>query len=142
MQATKNLSLGAGTMQFGLYLVRKDIIDTNQFVEALRQQLASRPQLGTLAIESGKLTVKQVFQILREQNARPEELFGELAVEAGFITEEELAGLIYVQSLRVQKMVDILVEQGHLMANVADEHRAAYRKENQRTEKLQPVEAG
>ena len=99
------------------------------------------PQLGTLAIESGKLTVKQVFQVLREQNARPEELFGELAVEAGFLSEEELAGQIYLQSLRVQTLVDILVEQGHLPADVADEHLASYRKENQQAENLEPVEA-
>jgi len=51
-------------MQFGLYLVKHGMITASQFAQALEAQLASRPQIGALAIETGKLTVKQVFGIL------------------------------------------------------------------------------
>ena len=114
-------------MQFGLYMVRNGMLDCEQFVHALEQQLASRPQLGSLAIETGKLSVKQVFQILRLQCDAPGELFGELAVKLGFITEEELAGLIFLQSVRQQPMSEIIIENGVASESEVQESLANYR---------------
>ena len=114
-------------MQFGLYMVRNGMLDCEQFVHALEQQLASRPQLGSLAIETGKLSVKQVFQILRLQCDAPGELFGELAVNLGFITEEELAGLIFLQSVRQQPMSEIIIENGVASESEVQESLTNYR---------------
>ena len=75
-------------MHFGLYLVKNNVIDSDLFVTALEQQLASRPLLGSLAIETHKLSVKQVFQVLRAQFDTPGELFGEIAINLGFLTKE------------------------------------------------------
>lgn len=99
-------------MHFGIHLVRNNIIDSDDFVDAVEQQIQSRPQLGGLAIETGKLTVKQVFQILRAQCDAPEELFGELAISFGFITEEELTSLIFLQSVRQKPIAEIIVGNG------------------------------
>ncbi len=114
-------------MQFGLYMVQQGMIECTEFVQALELQIASRPQLGSLAIETGKLSVKQVFHILRVQCDTPGLLFGELAVEQGFITEEELAGLIFLQSVRQQPMTEILVEQKMITESEIQEILTQYR---------------
>ena len=60
-------------------LVRRGLITAEQFVQAVEWQLAQRPLLGRLALESGKLSMKQVFAELEAQtdNDKP---FGETAV--------------------------------------------------------------
>jgi len=98
-------------MHFGLYLVKNSVIDSDLFVVALEQQLASRPLLGSLAIETHKLSVKQVFEVLRTQFDTPGELFGQIAIKLGFLTDEELSSLIYLQSTRQKPIADILVDE-------------------------------
>ena len=114
-------------MQFGLFMVQNDMLECEQFVQALEQQLASRPQIGSLAIETGKLSVKQVFQILRLQCDTPGALFGELAVKLGFITEEELAGLIFLQSVRQKPMTEIMIANGFVSEDEVQEGLTKYR---------------
>ena len=114
-------------MQFGLYLVKHGMITANQFVKALEAQLASRPQIGALAIESGKLSVKQIFSILRKQADMPQEMFGELAVQSGAMTEDELILLLYQQSVRTKSMPLILGELGFAATDDIETHFAEYR---------------
>ena len=115
-------------MQFGLYLVRKGAIAPEQFVEALETQLASRPPLGALAIEYQKLSVSQVFGILREQAEDVDSKFGELALESRLLSENELASLLYYQSVRVKPMVEIIIEKGFLNDEAAHELWRTYRR--------------
>jgi len=126
-------------MQFGLYLVNHGLITANQFVQALEAQLASRPLLGSLAIETGKLSVKQVFSILRSQADMPQKLFGELAVQHGFLAEDDLSGLLYQQSQRGNSMALILVELGFAEANDIDEQLAEYHFTCGARAKMEPV---
>lgn len=114
-------------MHFGLYLVKYGAISAEQFVTALERQLASRPQLGALAIELDMLSVREVFQVLRAQADNPQELFGELAVEAEMLTTDELASLLYCQSVRSQPMAEVVVELGFATPDVAQTHLSEYR---------------
>ncbi len=118
-------------MHFGLYLVKQGAITCEQFVDALERQLESRTQLGALAIEKEILSVKQVFHILRFQADMPEELFGEIAVQEKLLTEEELSNLIYLQSVRVRPMAEIVVESGFVTPYDLQKHYLEYRRENQ-----------
>ena len=120
-------------MHFGLYLVKNNIIDSDEFVDALEQQIRSRPQLGGLAIETGKLSVKQVFDVLRAQCDAPAELFGELAVGYGYLTEDELTGLLFLQSVREKTMAEILVEKSLLTEQEVLEHLDAVRRQKQQS---------
>ena len=97
-------------MHFGLYLVKSQVIDCEQFVTALELQLASRLQLGGLALETGKMTVKQVFKVLRLQCGTPAGLFGEIAVDQGFLNESDLSSLLVMQSVRQRSMAEIVIE--------------------------------
>ena len=126
-------------MQFGLYLVNQGMITANQFVKALETQLATRPLIGSLAIETGKLTVKQVFSILRTQADMPDQMFGELAVQNGLMTEDDLSGLLYQQTIRGKSMALILVELGFASAEDIDGHLSEYRLANGAGAKMEPV---
>ena len=128
-------------MHFGLYLVKKGRITANQFVEALEAQLASRPQLGALAIETGKLSVRQVFHVLRMQADRPEEMFGVLAQEAGFLREDDLAALLDCQTRRVLPLIQVIVNLGFCTAYEAEELFSGYRSSTNAASRTQTVAA-
>ncbi len=120
-------ALKGQAMHFGLYLVKHGVITSTQFIEALERQILSRPQLGALALEQGKLSVKEIFQVLQAQADDPRKLFGEIAVKAGMLSEDDLESLLYRQSIRTLPMSKIIVELGFVTADVAEECLVEYR---------------
>ncbi|NOY28603.1 MAG: hypothetical protein GXP28_00070 [Planctomycetes bacterium] len=128
-------------MKFGLYLVEHGMITTDQFVKALEVQLASRPLIGALAIETGKLSVKQVFSILRTQADMPHEMFGALAIQAGFLTKIDLDALLYEQSVRGTPMPQILGELEFAEAGDLEEQFAEFSFACGGADKKEPVPA-
>jgi hypothetical protein len=114
-------------MQFGMYLVENGVITCEEFFEALKLQLKSRPQLGALAIEKRKLNVRQVFGVLRSQCDSPDDMFGELAVKLGYLTADDLAQLLHEQSVRVRPFSEILIEADILPAATVERHYREYR---------------
>lgn len=115
-------------MQFGVYLVENDVISSDEFFEAVKLQLRTRPQIGALAIEMQKLNVRQVFSLLNEQCDAPGELFGELAIKAGYLTAEELSQLVQEQTRRAVPLHELLVEVGILTPEDADRHYRDFRR--------------
>ena len=96
-------------MKFGIYLVKRGLIDPDTLVKAIEIQLAQRPLLGTLAVETGKISMRNVFEILGEQ-ADKQVPFGDIAVEKQFLSRKELAELILIQLEKTPSLVDILVD--------------------------------
>ena len=115
-------------MNFGIYLVQKQVITADQFVDALAQQLAEVVPLGQLAIAEGMLSMKDVFAIMRSQSDVPLYRFGEAAVNLGFISENQLAQLLMVQSERKRPISEILVEHEVLSKTDVIEELAAFRR--------------
>jgi len=128
-------------MKFGLYLVEHGVITTDQFVEALKIQLASRPLIGALAIETGILSVKQVFSILRTQADMPHEMFGKLAIQAGFMTKDELMGLLFQQSVQEKPMPQVLTELKLVEAGDIEEQLAEFSNACGGADRREPVTA-
>jgi hypothetical protein len=114
-------------MLFGIYLVENGVLSCEDFYEALKLQLRSRPQLGGLAIEMRKLSARDVFAVLRRQCESPADMFGELAVKLGYLTPDDLGHLIHEQSVRLKPFQEILVEAGMLSAEVVAQHAREYR---------------
>jgi hypothetical protein len=115
-------------MQFGMYLVENGVITCEEFFEALKLQLKTRPQLGALAIEKRMLNVRQVFGVLRSQCDSPDDMFGEMAVKLGYLTPEELALLLHEQAVRVRPFSEIVVEANILPAETVERHYRDYRR--------------
>jgi hypothetical protein len=97
-------------MLFGKYLVEREIINADEFYQAFKAQLASRPQLGTLAVQRRRLTMHQVFAVLEAQCDRPSELFGDLAIQLGFISSDDVAQLLREQSDLMKPFKDVLID--------------------------------
>ncbi|MCA9217759.1 MAG: hypothetical protein KDB27_32040 [Planctomycetales bacterium] len=114
-------------MWFACYLHKKGIITGDQFAEAVREQLSRRPLLGAIAIQSGKLSVKQVMRVFTVQADDLEKAFGELAIELGFLTEEDLAQLLLEQANSAPQLSEILVETGALTREQMLDELAQYR---------------
>jgi len=121
-------------MQFGMYLVENGVITCEDFYEALKLQLGTRPQLGALAIEKRKLTMRQVLSVLQAQSDTPDEKFGELALKRGYLTEADLAWLLHEQSVRVKPFGELLVDMGVMSADEMERHYREYRQALEPTE--------
>jgi len=116
-------------MKFGIYLVRNGLIDADQLVDALEEQELALAPLGQIAIESGKLSVREVFRVLREQIEEPRERFGETAVQFGMLKPSDVAELMMIQMARRTPLEDILLRQGVLTHDRIYEALIAYRTE-------------
>ena len=114
-------------MQFGIYLVRRGLITPSEFVDVVERQLASRPPLGALAIETHKLSMHQLFEVLEAQADAPRPI-GALAVELGFLQPGDVAYLLGLQSERSISIQDLVVEMGFLDADEVDRERQRYQR--------------
>jgi hypothetical protein len=121
-------------MQFGVYLVDNDLITPDEFFEAVKLQLRTRPQLGALAIEYRKLNVRQVFALLRRQCDSPTDMFGDLAIQSGYLTAAEVEALVEEQLRRVRPVRELLIEMGIFTTNEADQYYAEFRRSMQKAE--------
>jgi hypothetical protein len=115
-------------MQFAMYLVDNGVLSCEEYYEASKLQQHSRPQLGALAIEARRLTVKQVFAVLSLQCDEPNTRFGELAVRLGYLTDDDISHLLAEQERRATPLLDVLVENDFLSAELAEQHYAEYRR--------------
>lgn len=111
-------------------LVRHGVITAEQFVQAVEWQLAHRPRLGRLALETGKLSMKQVFAVLEAQtdNSKP---FGETAVDLGFLKRRQVNTLLKQQAERTPPLAQCLIEIGAVRPEVLEQ--AGYRLRHEQT---------
>ncbi|MHC2069897.1 hypothetical protein ACYFX5_20685 [Bremerella sp. T1] len=100
-------------MHFALYLLRKELITGPQFIQAVSRQLETRPQIGSLAIETRRLSMRQVFQILSLQSVTNES-FGQLAVQIGVLSDIDIRDLLSLQVERTTPLAQVLVDIGAL----------------------------
>lgn len=116
-------------MKFGLHLVRKGWIASDQLVSALERQNALTVPIGQLAVEEGLLTIQDVFEILHRQADTPLVEFGQVAIELDMLSAGELAILVARQSELKPSLAEILVEQGVLSRLQAAERLREFRNE-------------
>ena len=119
-------------MQFGIYLCRNGIITADQLVTAMEMQDEQMVPLGVIAMEEGKLSVRDVFSILRVQSDLPNDRFGDIAIDLGLMTKRDLAELLMLQSNRRAKIGDCLTSLGFLSQEQLDKALAAYRRDRER----------
>lgn len=101
-------------------------MSSDQLVDAIEEQCRTRTPIGRLAVESGKLSLAQVSQILQVQ-ADTRKPFGRVAVELGYLDDSELAELLMLQSDRDRPISEILVQQGAITRERLEAERAFFR---------------
>ena len=120
------------TQFFGNYLLEKDIITTEQLLDALQEQSKVHLKLGTLAIHEGYMTAGEVDNIIIMQTHQDKK-FGELAIEEGYLTEEQVGKLLKKQGDSYLLFVQALVERGLLTLEDIQNHLNHYKKSERYT---------
>jgi hypothetical protein len=113
-------------MQFGIHLVRAGALTAEDFVDVLERQCRARPTLGELAIQTRKLSMREVFAILSAQ-AGSHKQFGEIAVQQGYLTRTELTDLLALQTERSRPLFEIVREMGLLDHETLQRHLQEFR---------------
>lgn len=98
---------------FGNYLLSKNVVTTEQLIQAMQKKSSTRLKLGTLAIHAGYMTAKEVDRIIIQQTHR-DCRFGELAIDEGYLTEFQVTELLKQQQPDFLLLGQALVEDGIL----------------------------
>jgi len=103
------------------------LISADEFVQAVEVQIRQRPPLGALAMETRKLSMRQVFDVLSGQ-AGAQKPFGRVAVEMNYLTESELMELLGWQSERCPSLAEVIVDEGILDQATVNRELQRYRR--------------
>lgn len=114
---------------FGKYLVEKEIISNEDYKTAIKEQLAVRVKLGTIAIAEGLLSEDEVESINKLQ-MQFDKRFGDIAVEKGFLSPSQIDSLLEKQGNPYMQFIQALMESSKLTATVLDKTLVAFQKEN------------
>ena len=114
---------------FGKYLVEKEIISNEDYKTAIKEQLAVRVKLGTIAIAEGLLSEDEVESINKLQ-MQFDKRFGDIAVEKGYLSPSQIDSLLEKQGNPYMQFIQALMECSKLTAAVLDRTLAAFQKEN------------
>ncbi len=123
------------SLSFCIHLVRTGTISPDQLIDALEEQLISRPQLGQLALQSEQLSLSQLFEVLNAQRFEQKQ-FGEIAIEKGFLSKSQLAILLLQQSKAEAPLSEVLVSQGAISPEQHTDLNEQWKRENRRRETI------
>ena len=136
------------SLKFGVYLVEQRIISPEQFCGLIKIQQESVRTLAKISLQRNMLTIRQVANILDDQEANTKgtpKPFHQLAVEKNYLSTSEAELLLKAQENSGVSINDLLVECGLLtesQSRVLYSHfqRTAF-KTTQKTEKGDSVKA-
>ena len=118
------------TQFFGNYLLEKNVITTEQLLDALKEQSKVHLKLGTLAIHEGYMTAGEVDNIVIMQTHQDKK-FGELAIEQGYLTPGQVDALLEVQKPDYLLLGQVLIEKGILSNTQFENIMVQYQSENE-----------
>jgi hypothetical protein len=100
-------------MQFGDYLVSRNLVTPEQLDQALEYQRVYNRPLGKFACELGYISRRDNIRILLEQ-IKTNKPYGEIAMEKGLLTRQQLDEVLAAQSHHSIMIGKILVQKGVL----------------------------
>lgn len=119
-------------MNFGMFLYRQGVISAEQLVEVIAMQSDRTQPVGVVAMDAGKLGVRDVLSVLRVQSDLPNDRFGDIAIDLGLLSHADLAELLLMQSNSMPTIEQCLEELDILPGELLAEELAAYRRERER----------
>ncbi len=114
---------------FGNYLLGKQLVSPEHLSEVLQTMEATRPQLGTLAINAGFMTAAQVEKAHGEQQ-RVDKRIGDVMIDMGYLSKEQVESLLAAQPAGHLVLGQALVDNGYMTASQLEQALNAYKTEN------------
>ncbi len=118
---------------FGKYLVKKGIINEEDYQLIIREQMHVRVRLGTIAVVEGLLTEEQVEEINREQQQQ-DKRFGDIAVSKELLTDDQVHDLLKKQGNVYMQFVQLLTDMTDMTTEDVEDYLEDFRKESGFTE--------
>jgi len=113
------------TQFFGNYLIDKNIINSQQLLEALRYKNAHAQKLGDLAITVGYMTAEEAEEVHVLQT-KSDKKFAEIAVQIGYLTVQQADELINAQNTGYLLLGNSLIALGFCSQDVISKAIADY----------------
>ena len=104
------------SLKFGIYLVEQRIISPEQFCGLVKIQQEAGASIATVAIRKNILTIKQVANILDQQELTPSKSFVQIAIESDYLDRDDAEGLILEQQ-NTSPTIKKLVQECGLLTN-------------------------
>lgn len=115
---------------FGSYLLRKNVITTEQLLHAINSSSQAHIKLGTLAIHNGYMVSAEVDEVCYLQT-REDKRFGEIAVERGYLTTEQVKEMLSSQIPDYLLLGQCLVDEGAMTTNDLEHYILDYESESE-----------
>lgn len=96
---------------FGNYLLSRNIVTSEQLIQAMQKKSSTQIRLGTLAIHAGYMTASEVDRVVILQTHQ-DKRFGEICVSEGYLTESQVTELLQKQKPDFLLLGQALVEDG------------------------------
>lgn len=116
------------TQFFGNYLLQKDIITSQQLMQALQHKNSTGSKLGSLAVNAGYMTEAEVEDVHNMQT-RYDKRFAEIAIHMGYLTSQQAEELLNTQKLGYVMLGNSIITLGFASETDIQEAVAAYESE-------------
>ena len=117
-------------MFFGDYLLRQNLIDQEDLIEALTLQLSSTPPLLKVLRDSRSLETAQLLDVVKIQVESGQEIRS-ILLKRGYMQESDLQRVLHLQNRHRQPLGQILIEMGKLDVEQCQEALSSYLHEKQ-----------
>lgn len=102
------------SLKFGIYLVEQRIISPEQFCGLVKIQQEALASLASVAIRKNMMTIKQVANVLDEQELTPGKSFIQIALESDFLDRAD-AQQLFQEQQRTSPTIRKLVQECGLL---------------------------
>jgi hypothetical protein len=106
-------------LQTALAVLTSGIASLEAVADAVTTRRDQRPAIGQLLLSHRKLTMRQVFEILKKQ-ATCSKRFGEIAVEMGYVTNDEITEMLQLQAMLCPSLLDVLLSRNLITPEQAE----------------------
>ena len=108
------------SLKFGIYLVEQRIISAEQFCGLVKIQQDALATMATMAIRKNMLTIKQVANVLDQQELTPAKPFVQIAVEMDYLERQDARQLMHEQQNSAPTIRKLVQECGLLTKQQCD----------------------
>ncbi len=119
---------------FGNYLLKKNVLTSEQLEEIYTLQKSVHVKIGDIAVNIGLLSPSQVREI-HELQKNKDKRFGEIAIELDYLTDEQVESLLMTQRQGNLQFEETIVNNKYLTLAQLEKALSQFKKDNQLSDK-------